>query len=168
MKGVDGPLKDAAEKVLTMKPNFSYTLQEVEDEVAHVFELGWFAKCQPNAEDTRDGVKLTIEVTCLATHLMQTLFRRMLIIQCFPHLELCHAINAVHSSPTPPVLMACKQSQIGCSIHPNLGMYHIVSLMASMQGVCIMQEAVHALALFRNLAPCRALPELTSPDFSTG
>ena len=45
-----------------MKPNFSYTLQEVEDEVAHVFELGWFAKCQPNAEDTRDGVKLTIEV----------------------------------------------------------------------------------------------------------
>ncbi|KAA6428034.1 MAG: Outer envelope of 80 kDa isoform 2, partial [Trebouxia sp. A1-2] len=62
VKGVDGPLKDAAEKVLTMKPNFSYTLQEVEDEVAHVFELGWFAKCQPNAEDTRDGVKLTIEV----------------------------------------------------------------------------------------------------------
>ena len=73
MKGVDGPLKDAAEKVLTMKPNFSYTLQEVEDEVAHVFELGWFAKCQPNAEDTRDGVKLTIEVSCFATHLMQTL-----------------------------------------------------------------------------------------------
>ncbi len=62
VKGVEGPLKDAAEKVLTMKPNFSYTLQEVEDEVAHVFELGWFAKCQPNAEDTRDGVKLTIEV----------------------------------------------------------------------------------------------------------
>lgn len=62
VKGVDGPLKDAAEKVLTMKPNFSYTLQEVEDEVAHVFELGWFAKCQPNAEDTRDGVKITIEV----------------------------------------------------------------------------------------------------------
>jgi len=81
VKGVDGPLKDAAEKVLTMKPNFSYTLQEVEDEVAHVFELGWFAKCQPNAEDTRDGVKLTIEVTCLATHLMQTLYRRMLISQ---------------------------------------------------------------------------------------
>ena len=69
VRGVEGPLKDAAEKVLTMKPNFSYTLQEVEDEVAHVFELGWFARCQPNAEDTRDGVKLTIEVSLPSVHL---------------------------------------------------------------------------------------------------
>lgn len=45
-----------------MKPNFSYTLQEVEDEVGHIFGLGWFAQCQPQAEDTRDGVKLTIQV----------------------------------------------------------------------------------------------------------
>ena len=60
--GVDGPLKAAAEQVLTMKPNFSYTLQEVSDDCAHIFELGWFAKCHPKAEDTRDGIKLTIQV----------------------------------------------------------------------------------------------------------
>ena len=49
-------------------------------------------------------------------------------------------------------------------------LYHIVSLMANMQGLCTMQEvqafmnqAPHTnLASFRNLAPCRALPNLTS------
>lgn len=82
VKGVDGPLKDAAEKVLTMKPNFSYTLQEVEDEVAHVFELGWFAKCQPNAEDTRDGVKITIEVPHLhhINEILDCHFDRLIIL----------------------------------------------------------------------------------------
>ncbi|KAL3145356.1 hypothetical protein ABBQ38_001612 [Trebouxia sp. C0009 RCD-2024] len=60
--GVEGPLKAAAEQVLTMKPNFSYTLQEVSDDCAHIFELGWFVKCHPQAEDTRDGIKLTIQV----------------------------------------------------------------------------------------------------------
>ncbi len=113
VKGVDGPLKDAAEKVLTMKPNFSYTLQEVEDEVAHVFELGWFAKCQPNAEDTRDGVKLTIEVTCLVTHLMQTLFRRMLILQCFHTLNFVMPLILCTVVQPPPMLMACKQGHTG-------------------------------------------------------
>ena len=77
--GVDGSLKDAAEQVLTMKPNFSYTLQEVSDDCSHIFNLGWFAKCTPKAEDTRDGVKLTIQVagllsmddhTCLCAHLL--------------------------------------------------------------------------------------------------
>lgn len=110
VKGVDGPLKDAAEKVLTMKPNFSYTLQEVEDEVAHVFELGWFAKCQPNAEDTRDGVKLTIEVTCLATHL---LFSRMLISQCVRTLNLVMPLTLCTVVQPPPVLVACKQGHTG-------------------------------------------------------
>lgn len=62
MTGVDGPLRDAAEQVLTLKPNFSYTLQEVSDDCAHIFELGWFTKCYPHAEDTRDGIKLTIQV----------------------------------------------------------------------------------------------------------
>ena len=60
--GIEGPLKEAAEQVLTMKPNFSYTLQEVSDDCGHIFDLGWFAKCAPHAEDTRDGIKLTIKV----------------------------------------------------------------------------------------------------------
>lgn len=116
VKGVDGPLKDAAEKVLTMKPNFSYTLQEVEDEVAHVFELGWFAKCQPNAEDTRDGVKLTIEVTSLETHLLFSMVAAQPV--CL-HLERCHAINTVHSSPTPTSADG-MQAESNWIMHPIL------------------------------------------------
>ena len=49
-----------------MKPNFSYTLQEVSDDCAHIFELGWFVKCHPQAEDTRDGIKLIIQVHIIA------------------------------------------------------------------------------------------------------
>lgn len=62
MTGVDGALKDAAEQVLTMKPNFAYTFEEVSEDVEHIFRLGWFAKCHPSAEDTRDGMRLTIQV----------------------------------------------------------------------------------------------------------
>lgn len=67
MTGVDGALKDAAEQVLTMKPNFAYTFEEVSEDVEHIFRLGWFAKCNPSAEDTRDGMRLTIQVQTHST-----------------------------------------------------------------------------------------------------
>lgn len=60
--GVDGELKEAAERVLAMKPNFSYTLQEVREHVNDIYGLGWFNTVKPVADDTRDGIKLTIEV----------------------------------------------------------------------------------------------------------
>lgn len=53
----------AALKALKTKPNFAYTIDEVRDDVKRVFETGYFSSCRPRAEDTRDGVKLTIDVT---------------------------------------------------------------------------------------------------------
>lgn len=50
-------------EALKTKPNFAYTIDEVRDDVKRVFETGYFSSCRPKAEDTRDGVKLTIEVT---------------------------------------------------------------------------------------------------------
>ena len=44
------------------RPNFAYTAKEVEDNVRHVFQIGYFQQLIPKAEDTRDGVKLTLEV----------------------------------------------------------------------------------------------------------
>jgi hypothetical protein len=48
-----------------MKPNFAYTLQEVEQDMQRVFDSGYFSKCQSVAEDTRDGVRLTFEASSL-------------------------------------------------------------------------------------------------------
>ena len=45
-----------------MRPNFAYTAKEVQEDVRRVFACGFFAKLTPVAEDTRDGVKLTMEV----------------------------------------------------------------------------------------------------------
>lgn len=36
--------------------------QEVETDLRRVFATGWFSSCVPDAEDTRDGVKLIIKV----------------------------------------------------------------------------------------------------------
>ena len=44
------------------RPNFAYTAKEVEENVRHVFQSGFFQQLIPKAEDTRDGVKLTLEV----------------------------------------------------------------------------------------------------------
>lgn len=61
-RGVGGDLQKIAQGAITLKPNFSYTLQEVQQDVNRVFETGYFANCQPSAEDTRDGVRVLIEV----------------------------------------------------------------------------------------------------------
>lgn len=63
VQGVEGALKLAAEQALTTKPNFGYTLKEVEEDLRRVFRTGWFSSCVPDAEDTQDGVKLIIKVT---------------------------------------------------------------------------------------------------------
>lgn len=62
VRGVDGKLFKVAQEALTIKPNFAYTLKEVQDDMQRVFDTGYFQMCRPYAEDTRDGVKLTIEV----------------------------------------------------------------------------------------------------------
>eukprot|EP00775_Hariotina_reticulata_P007019 gene7019-7233_t len=61
--GVPEDLKRIAYEALTTRPNFAYTLKEVEADLKRVFATGWFSSCVPDAEDTRDGVKLVIKVT---------------------------------------------------------------------------------------------------------
>jgi hypothetical protein len=61
--GVTDRLKGIAESALTTKPNFAYTLQEVEADLRRVFATGWFSSVIPDAEDTRDGVKLVVKVS---------------------------------------------------------------------------------------------------------
>jgi len=61
--GADGDLRAAVLAALTTRPNFAYTVKEVQDDVQRVFDTGFFSSCRPRAEDTRDGVRLTIEVT---------------------------------------------------------------------------------------------------------
>ena len=75
VKGVEGELKRIAESKLSLKPNFAYTLSEVRDDIQRVFDAGYFQQLVPVAEDTRDGIKLTLEVTgasCLACRVAQT------------------------------------------------------------------------------------------------
>ena len=73
MRGAEGELRRVAESALTIKPNFGYTLKEVKDDIQRVFDTGCFDKCQPHGEDTRDGIKLIVEVrelaaSCYAVH----------------------------------------------------------------------------------------------------
>ena len=63
VSGADGELREAVLKALTTRPNFAYTVREVQEDVQRVFDTGYFSSCRPRAEDTRDGVRLTVEVT---------------------------------------------------------------------------------------------------------
>ena len=69
VSGVDGELKRIAESKLSIKPNFAYTLSEVRDDIQRVFDAGYFKELTPVAEDTRDGIKLTLQVL-LGPHLV--------------------------------------------------------------------------------------------------
>lgn len=60
--GCDGELARVARAALTVRPNFAYTLGEVQADVKRVFSTGWFAEVVPDAQDTRDGVKLIVKV----------------------------------------------------------------------------------------------------------
>lgn len=50
---------------MNIRPNFAYTAKEVQEDVQRVFAGGYFSKLTPIAEDTRDGVKLTMQVGIL-------------------------------------------------------------------------------------------------------
>lgn len=43
-------------------PRLTSPDQEVESDLRRVFATGWFSSCVPDAEDTRDGVKLIVKV----------------------------------------------------------------------------------------------------------
>lgn len=58
----DEALEAIARSALSVKPNFAYTLREVQEDVERIFATGYFASCTPEAEDTRDGVRLTVNL----------------------------------------------------------------------------------------------------------
>lgn len=60
--GVDGELKDIAMRALSTRANFAYSQKEIMDDMHRVFDTGYFSLCKPVAEETRDGIKLTLEV----------------------------------------------------------------------------------------------------------
>jgi outer membrane protein insertion porin family len=62
VSGCDGELRTAVLSALTTRPNFAYTVKEVQEDMQRVFDTGYFSSCRPRAEDTRDGVRLTVEV----------------------------------------------------------------------------------------------------------
>ncbi|EFN60064.1 hypothetical protein CHLNCDRAFT_133340, partial [Chlorella variabilis] len=59
--GVDGELKDIAMRALSTRANFAYSQKEIMDDMHRVFDTGYFSLCKPVAEETRDGIKLTLE-----------------------------------------------------------------------------------------------------------
>jgi len=63
IQGVDGQLREKALDALTVKPNFAYTLKEVKQDVQRVFATGYFSDVETDTEDTRDGIKLIVNVT---------------------------------------------------------------------------------------------------------
>ena len=70
---MEGELKRIAESKLSIKPNFAYTLSQVRDDIQRVFDAGYFQQLTPVAEDTRDGIKLTLEVSTDNTKCRPTL-----------------------------------------------------------------------------------------------
>ena len=58
----DPAVARAAASALPLRPNFAYTFSEVQEGVRRVFDTGFFTAASPKAEDTRDGVKLTVSL----------------------------------------------------------------------------------------------------------
>ena len=89
---MEGELKKIAESKLSIKPNFAYTLSEVRDDIQRVFDAGYFQQLTPVAEDTRDGIKLTLEV-CINYNIPQTK-RTVLTRHCGQYAALCRRVTA--------------------------------------------------------------------------
>ena len=80
---MEGELKRVAQAALKTRPNFAYTLEEVKADVRRVFNTGWFKECNPDAVDTRDGVKLIITVgRRLARGYMRIVRRDVHVTRC--------------------------------------------------------------------------------------
>lgn len=62
VRGIDGELKQLAEECISIRPNFSYTLQEIQENAARVFSTNYFKSLSPRTKETQDGVKLIFNV----------------------------------------------------------------------------------------------------------
>jgi outer membrane protein insertion porin family len=55
-------LEQLARRVVSMKPNFSYTIEDITADVTRIFNTGFFNNVMPETVDTRDGVSLTFRL----------------------------------------------------------------------------------------------------------
>ena len=61
-EGESPELEQLARSVVRIKPNFSYTVKEIEADVVGVFNTGVFREVRPETVDTRDGISLTFKL----------------------------------------------------------------------------------------------------------
>ena len=61
-EGETPELEQLARSVVRIKPNFSYTVKEIEADVVRVFNTGIFKEVRPETVDTRDGISLTFKL----------------------------------------------------------------------------------------------------------
>jgi outer membrane protein insertion porin family len=61
-EGESPELEQLARSVVRIKPNFSYTVKEIEADVVRVFNTGVFREVRPETVDTRDGISLTFKL----------------------------------------------------------------------------------------------------------
>ena len=61
-EGESPELEQLARSVVQIKPNFSYTVREIKQDVVRVFNTGIFKEVTPETVDTRDGISLTFKL----------------------------------------------------------------------------------------------------------
>lgn len=61
-EGESPELEQVARRVVLIKPNFSYTVKEIKQDVVRVFNTGIFKEVTPETVDTRDGISLTFKL----------------------------------------------------------------------------------------------------------
>jgi outer membrane protein assembly factor BamA len=62
MTGVSNDLIALAKSVMTIKPNYSYTANEVQEQVTLINQLGVFKKIEPQVTETRDGMVIDFQL----------------------------------------------------------------------------------------------------------
>ena len=60
--GVSNDLIALAKSVMTIKPNYSYTAKEVQEQVTLINQLGVFKKIEPQVTETRDGMVIDFQL----------------------------------------------------------------------------------------------------------
>lgn len=60
--GVSNDLIALAKSVMTIKPNYSYTANEVQEQVTLINQLGVFKKIEPQVTETRDGMVIDFQL----------------------------------------------------------------------------------------------------------
>ena len=66
-EGETPELEQLARSVVRIKPNFSYTVKEIERDVVRVFNTGLFKEVTPVTVDTRDGISLSFKLVANPT-----------------------------------------------------------------------------------------------------